>query len=126
LKVIQAVPPIKDINQALTLGMDVAQVLKEARDCSVVAIDFLQQLDQELLEKARAILESRDPLERVREAISAEDQREAKQTPGAWHLILSKQEQGLMCCRGTRRYATSSIFTRKSLGMEHKTRGLLY
>jgi hypothetical protein len=71
LKVIQAVPPIKDINQALTLGMDVAQVLKEARDCSVVEIDFLQQLDQELLEKARAILESRDPLERVREAISA-------------------------------------------------------
>jgi len=70
LKVIQAVPPIKDINQALTLGMDVAQVLKEARDCSVVEIDFLQQLDQELLEKARAILESRDPLERVREAIS--------------------------------------------------------
>jgi hypothetical protein len=71
LKVIQAVPPIKDISQALTLGVDVAPMVQEARKHSVPATGFIKAIEDNLREKVAPVLESDDPLELVEGAMKA-------------------------------------------------------
>jgi hypothetical protein len=67
--IISAPPGIKDINTALVMKMDIAQLVDNLRAKSQNISQFLADQDTELLQKIRPVLESDDPIELVKTAM---------------------------------------------------------
>ena len=69
IRIIVATAPIKDINEALILGMDVAQLVDGLKKKAVSLNEYLAQEDEELLRTIEPVLKHPDPLQLVRKAM---------------------------------------------------------